>query len=247
MKRNAIVSREDWFEAHRAHLAREKELTRLRDRIAAERRQLPWLKLRKDYVFESEQGPRKLADLFAGNSQLIVYHFMMTPGSDHRCEGCSFLADHIDGANLHLRHHDVSLVVVSRAPLAEILPYKRRMGWKFEWVSSFASDFNFDMQVSFTDGQIASGDTTYNFERRPLRSRDLPGSSVFYRDGNGDIFLTFTSRARGGDPLIGAYHYLDMTPKGRNETGPYHGLMDWVRLHDEYDGEPEALADCCHG
>ncbi|TIU33317.1 MAG: DUF899 domain-containing protein, partial [Mesorhizobium sp.] len=148
MHRNKIVSREDWFQAHKANLAREKELTRLRERIAAERRELPWLKIRKDYVFETGQGPKRLADLFAGNSQLIVYHFMFGPGCVNHCEGCSFLADHIDGANQHLRHHDVSLVVVSRAPLAELLPYKQRMGWKFDWVSSYASDFNFDMQVS---------------------------------------------------------------------------------------------------
>lgn len=138
MTRSKVVSREDWFEAHKAHLAREKELTRLRERIAAERRELPWMKIRKDYVFETEQGPKNLAGLFGANSQLIVYHFMMTPGSNHRCEGCSFLADHIDGADQHLRHHDVSLVVVARAPLAELLPYKQRMGWKFDWVSSYA-------------------------------------------------------------------------------------------------------------
>ena len=132
------------------------------------------------------------------------------------------------------RHHDVSLVVVSRAPLAELLPYKQRMGWKFDWLSAYASDFNFDMQVSFTDKQIAAGDTTYNFETRPRTSKELPAAACSTGTRNGDIFLTFMSRSRGGDPLIGAYHYLDMTPKGRNETGPYHSLMDWVRLHDEY-------------
>ncbi|TRC89310.1 DUF899 domain-containing protein [Mesorhizobium sp. WSM4303] len=245
MPRNKVVSREDWFEAHKAHLAREKELTRFRERIAAERRELPWLKIRKDYVFETEQGPKNLAGLFANRSQLIVYHFMMTPGSDHRCEGCSFLADHIDGANQHLRHHDVSLVVVARAPLAELLPYKQRMGWKFDWVSSYASDFNFDMQVSFTDKQIAAGDTTYNFETRPRTSKDLPGTSVFYKDENGDIFLTFTSRARGGESQIGCYDYLDMTPKGRDENGPYQSLMDWVRLHDEYQDRHADKPNCC--
>jgi predicted dithiol-disulfide oxidoreductase (DUF899 family) len=245
MSSNKVVSREDWFQAHKAHLAREKELTRFRERIAAERRELPWLKIRKDYVFETEQGPKCLAELFANRSQLIVYHFMMTPGSNHRCEGCSFLADHIDGANQHLKHHDISLVAVSRAPLAELLPYRQRMGWKFGWVSSYASDFNFDMQVSFTDKQIASGDTVYNFEQRALKSKDLPGTSVFYRDEAGDIFLTFMSRARGGEQLIGAYNYLDLTPNGRDETGPYHGLMDWVRLHDEYCDRPEAKGDCC--
>jgi predicted dithiol-disulfide oxidoreductase (DUF899 family) len=245
MHRNKVVSREDWFQAHKAHLAREKELTRFRERIAAERRELPWLKIRKDYVFETEQGPKNLAGLFGANSQLIVYHFMMTPGSDHRCEGCSFLADHIDSANQHLRHHDVSLVVIARAPLAELLPYKQRMGWKFDWVSSYASDFNFDMQVSFTDKQIAAGDTTYNFETRPRTSKDLAGTSVFYKDENGDIFLTFMSRGRGGEAQIGTYDYLDMTPKGRDENGPYQSLMDWVRLHDEYQDRQAYKPSCC--
>ncbi|MBZ9679013.1 DUF899 domain-containing protein [Mesorhizobium sp. ES1-1] len=245
MPSNKVVSREEWFQAHKAHLAREKELTRLRERIAAERRELPWLKIRKDYVFETEQGPKNLAGLFGVNSQLIVYHFMFGPGSTHRCEGCAFLADHIDGADQHLRHHDVSLVVISRAPLAELLPYRQRMGWKFNWVSSYASDFNFDMQVSFTDRQIAAGDTTYNFDTRPRTSKELPGTSVFFRDDNGDIFLTFMSRARGGEAQIGAYDYLDMTPKGRNENGPYHGLMDWVRLHDEYQDSRAAEPGCC--
>lgn len=246
MASHRTVSPETWFEAHKAHLAREKELTRLRDKIAAERRELPWLKVKKDYVFETERGPEKLADLFKGNSQLIVYHFMMAPGSTHRCEGCSFLSDHIDGADLHLKHHDVSVVAISRAPLVELLPYKRRMDWKFDWVSSFASDFNFDMQVSFTEKQIASGETVYNFEKRPMRSRDLPGVSVFYKDETGAIFLTFVARGRGGDALIGAYHYLDMTPKGRNETGPSGALMDWVRLHDDYEDNAEIQAACCN-
>jgi predicted dithiol-disulfide oxidoreductase (DUF899 family) len=246
MPKNKIVTQEAWFAAHKAHLAREKELTRFRDRIAAERRDLPWLKIKKDYVFETERGPEKLGDLFKGNSQLIVYHFMFAPGSDHRCEGCAFISDHIDGADLHLKHHDVSVVAISRAPLAELLPYKRRMGWKFDWVSSYASDFNFDMQVSFTEKQIASGETVYNFEKRDLKSRDLPGASVFYRDEAGAVFLTFVARSRGGDALIGAYHYLDMTPKGRNETGPAHALTDWVRLHDEYEEKAETEGGCCH-
>ncbi|KQZ14901.1 thioredoxin [Mesorhizobium sp. Root554] len=245
MSKNRIVPREEWFRAHEKHLAREKELTRLREKIAAERRELPWLKIRKDYVFETERGPEHLADLFNGKSQLIVYHFMFGPGADYRCEGCSFLADHIDGADQHLRHHDVSLKVVARAPLAEFLPYKQRMGWKFDWVSSYASDFNFDMQVSFTEKQIAEGDTSYNFQKRTLTSRDLPGASVFYKDGAGNIFLTFITRARGGEPLITTYDYLDMTPKGRQENGPYGGLMDWVRLHDEYRHADEHGTNCC--
>ena len=244
MSKNRIVPQSEWFAAHREHLKREKELTRLRDTVAAERRALPWLKIRKDYVFETERGPEHLADLFKGRSQLIVYHFMFPPGADYRCEGCSLLADHIDGADRHLRHNDVSLVVAARAPLAELLPYKRRMGWKFDWVSSYASDFNFDMQVSFTDRQIAEGETVYNFEKKPLTSRDLPGASVFFKDEEGNIFLTFTTRARGGEPLITAYDYLDMVPKGRNEDG--RGMMTWVRLHDEYEDDDRPGASCCH-
>ncbi|TIU18584.1 MAG: DUF899 domain-containing protein, partial [Mesorhizobium sp.] len=231
MHRNKVVSREDWFEAHKAHLNREKELTRLRERVAAERRQLPWLKVRKDYVFETEHGPKKLADLFAGRSQLIVYHFVFAPGSTHHCESCAFVADHIDGANQHLRHHDVSLVVIARAPLAELLPYKQRMGWKFDWVSS-------------TDRQIASGEAVYNFETPVSTSKDLPGTTVFYREEAGDIFLTFMSRARGSEQFIGAYQYLDMAPKGRGETGPYGTSMDWVRLHDDY-GNRSRQDDAC--
>jgi predicted dithiol-disulfide oxidoreductase (DUF899 family) len=243
MSRPKIVAQEEWFRAHKAHLQREKELTHLRETIAAERRALPWLKIRKDYVFETERGPEHLADLFKGRSQLIVYHFMFPPNADYRCEGCSFLADHIDGAGQHLKHNDVSLVVVARAPLAEFLPYKRRMGWKFDWVSAYASDFNFDMQVSYTDRQIAEGETVYNFEKRPLTSKDLPGASVFLRDADGGIYLTFTTRARGGEPLITAYDYLDMTPKGRQEDE--RGLMTWVRLHDEYDDEAVSEESCC--
>jgi predicted dithiol-disulfide oxidoreductase (DUF899 family) len=244
MSRPKIVTQEEWFRAHKAHLRREKELTHLRETIAAERRALPRLKIRKDYVFETERGPERFRDLFKGRSQLVVYHFMFGPGADYRCEGCSFLADHIDGADRHLKHHDVSLVVVSRAPLAEFLPYRQRMGWKFDWVSSYASDFNFDMQVSFTDRQIAAGETVYNFEKRPLTSKDLPGASVFLLGDDGCAYLTFIARARGGEPLITTYDYLDMTPKGRSEDG--RGLMSWVRLHDEYDDADGAGDNRCH-
>jgi predicted dithiol-disulfide oxidoreductase (DUF899 family) len=244
MPRPKTVSQEEWFKAHKAHLRREKELTRLRETIAAERRGLPWLKIRKDYVFDTERGPEKLPDLFKGKSQLIVYHFMFPPNADYRCEGCSFLADHIDGADQHLRHNDVSLVVVSRAPLDELLAYKSRMGWKFDWASSFASDFNFDMQVSFTDRQIAEGETVYNFEKRPLTSRDLPGATVFTVGDDGCVYLTFMTRARGGEPLITTYDYLDLTPKGRQED--QRGLMTWVRLHDDYDDAGTAETGCCH-
>jgi predicted dithiol-disulfide oxidoreductase (DUF899 family) len=238
-----VVGPGEWLEAHRAHLAREKAFMRERDALAAARRALPWLRIEKPYVFETLDGRRTLGELFAGRSQLIIYHFMMAPGDAHRCTGCSFLCDHIDGANLHLKHHDVSLVVVSRAPLSEIMPFKQRMGWQFDWVSSQPSEFNFDFEVSFSDAQITAGAATYNFAPMTGQSHDLPGVSVFYRDEAGNIFQTFQLRARGGDPLIGAYHYLDLTPEGRNENGRGN-LGDWVRLHDEYDTRQEAACSC---
>ncbi|NPV23505.1 DUF899 domain-containing protein [Bradyrhizobium aeschynomenes] len=238
-----IVSQSEWTEAHRAHLASEKAFMRQRDALAEARRNLPWVKVEKDYVFQTPNGPARLGDLFQGRSQLIIYHFMMAPGDPHRCPGCSFLCDHIDGANQHLRQHDVSLVVVSRAPLADIAPFKARMGWAFDWVSSEGSDFNADYKVSFSDEQIAAGTAVYNFA--PLRgsSRELPGLTVFYKDAAGDIFCTFQVRSRGGDPLIGAYHYLDLTPKGRNEPGRGN-LSDWVRLHDDYEGGSRQGCHC---
>jgi predicted dithiol-disulfide oxidoreductase (DUF899 family) len=229
-----IVSRAEWLQAHRAHLRKEKDLTHLRDRLSAERRELPWLAVDKPYRFDTTAGPKTLVELFGPASQLIVYHFMFAPGSTHRCVGCSFLADHIDAANQHLKHHDVAVVVVSRAPLSELLPFRRRMGWQFSWVSSHGSDFNYDFQVSFTDEQIAAGTAFYNFDQRVAQSHDLPGASVFYREGN-EVFHTFAIRARGGESLIGTYSFLDFTPKGRNERGPRGNLTDWVRLHDKYD------------
>ena len=225
----------EWFEAHKSHLKKEKALTRQRQQLAAERRALPWLRIDKPYVFDTSEGKRSLADLFAGRSQLIVYHFMFPPNADYRCTGCSFLCDHIDAANQHLRHHDVSLVVCARAPLAELMDFKERMNWQFDWVSSFGSDFNFDFQVSFTEDQISSGKVLFNFEEVAMTGRDRGGATVFYRDDDGKIYCTFQVRSRGGENLIGTYSYLDLTPIGRNENGPSHTLGDWVRLHDEYD------------
>ncbi|HEX6980083.1 MAG TPA: thioredoxin family protein [Alphaproteobacteria bacterium] len=235
-----VVSRSEWLVARKALLAREKELTRLRDQVSAERRQLPWVKVDKTYVFEGPDGRETLADLFAGRSQLIVYHFMFGPGWKEGCDGCSFLADHIDGANLHLAHHDVSLVVVSRAPWQEFQAYKKRMGWQFKWVSSYGSDFNYDYHVSATRDDIAAGRVIYNYAPSKDAGEEMPGISVFAKDGNGDVFHTYSAYARGGDILIGAYNWLDLTPKGRNETT----IMDWVRRHDEYEGaaRPES---CC--
>lgn len=243
MENHKVVSREDWLAARRAHLAREKEITHAMDRLYEERRALPWVKVDKPYSFDTVDGKRSLADLFKGNSQLIIYHFMFGPDWDAGCTGCSFLSDHIDGANQHLKHHDVSVVAVSRGPLAKLQAYRKRMGWKFDWVSSQGSDFNYDYHVSFTPEQLAGDRIFYNFEDIPTEQGhdELPGMSVFYKDEKGDIFHTYSSYARGGDILIGAHHFLDLTPKGRNESS----TMEWMRRHDEYEDAPKA-ASCCN-
>jgi predicted dithiol-disulfide oxidoreductase (DUF899 family) len=242
MQHNPIVSRDEWLIARKRHLAREKELTRLRDQVNAERRELPWVKVEKRYVFDTPDGKKTLAELFDGRSQLVVDHFMLGPGWKEGCVGCSFGADHIGGALVHLEHHDVTVVAVSRAPLAEIEAYKKRMGWRFKWVSSHASDFNYDYHVSFRPEEIAKGKVYYNYETIDSTMEELPGLSVFYKDEAGEIFHTYSSYARGGEELLGTYMVLDRTPKGRNESGPHHNLMDWVRRHDEY-GRGESA--CC--
>lgn len=231
MERHRIVSRDEWIRLRKQHLLQEKEFTRQRDRLSAERRELPWVKVDKTYTFQGPKGQQTLADLFDGRSQLIVYHFMFGPDDDEGCSGCSFLSDHVDGANLHLAHHDVTFVAVSRAPQAKLDAYKKRMGWQFTWVSSGGSDFNYDYNVSFTKDVVAKGTATYNYETIDNAMEDLPGISVFYKDANGDILHTYSSYSRGGDILIGAYNYLDLTPKGRNETS----TMNWMRRHDQYD------------
>jgi predicted dithiol-disulfide oxidoreductase (DUF899 family) len=236
--KHPVVSREEWIAARKAHLRREKDLTRLHDQVSAERRALPWVKVDKTYVFDTPEGRQTLAQLFDGRSQLIVYHFMWRHDLDTGCSGCSFLCDHIDGANWHLPHNDVTLLAVSRAPLAKLEAYKRRMGWRFRWVSSLGSDFNFDYHVSFTKDELANGKVYYNYDMVEGSIDELPGISVFYQDANGDIFHTYSSYARGGDILIGAHNYLDLTPKGRNETT----TMDWMRRHDEYEDTTSA---CC--
>src|SRR5262245_32178858 len=234
MQYNRIVSRDEWLAARKQHLAKEKEVTRLRDQLSAERRELPWVKVEKNYVFDGPKGKETLADLFDGRSQLIIYHFMFGPGWKEGCVGCSFLADNIDGALVHLEHHDVTYVAVSRAPLPEIEAFKQRMGWRFKWVSSYDNDFNYDFHVSFTEGQITKGEVYYNYDLRKFLSEEMSGRSVFYQDVNGDIFHTYSSYVRGGDMFLGTYAFLDITPKGRNETGPNHDLSDWVRHHDRY-------------
>jgi predicted dithiol-disulfide oxidoreductase (DUF899 family) len=235
MANHTVVSREEWLIARKQLLAKEKALTRLRDQLSAERRALPWVKVEKKYVFDGPNGKETLADLFAGRSQLIVYHFMFGPGWKEGCVGCSFLADHIAGALVHLEHHDVTYVAVSRAPFPELAAFKQRMGWHFKWVSSFGSDFNYDFHVSFTPDAIAKGEGYYNYDLSKVQSEEMSGRSVFYKDEKGDLFHTYSSYARGGDMFLGTYVFLDITPKGRNETGPNHNLTDWVRHHDRYD------------
>jgi len=238
MPMHQVVSREDWLAARKAHLVHEKAVTRELDRLAAERRALPWVRVDRDYVFEGASGWQSLAELFGGNSQLFIYHFMFGPDWQQGCPSCSFLADHIDGANLHLKHHDLSVVVSSRAPWAKIAAFKQRMGWDFTWVSSYGSDFNFDYQVSFTDEDKARNRAYYNFTTGDYLFDELPGISVFYKDA-GVVYHTYSAYARGGDILLGAHHFLDMTPKGRNEDR----TMDWVRHHDRY--ETAAPQNCC--
>jgi predicted dithiol-disulfide oxidoreductase (DUF899 family) len=231
-----IVSRDQWLAARRKLLAREKELMRQNDQLAAERRALPWVEIGKTYVFDGPGGRETLADLFGGRSQLIVYHFMFAPGQKEGCVGCSFVADHIDGAAPHVNARDISLVVCSRAPLAEIKAFRQRMGWRFKWVSSYGSDFNGDFHVSFTRDDLARGPTYYNFEKRTSQTEgEAPGLSVFYKDATGAIFHTYSAYARGLEVLDGAYHFIDLAPKGRDEERlPFPG--SWWRHHDRYAG-----------
>jgi len=233
MPSHKIVSREKWLEARKAHLAKEKEFTRLRDELSRQRRELPWVKVEKNYVFDGPKGKETLADLFDGRGQLIVYHFMLGPGWKEGCKSCSFVSDHIDGAVVHLAQRDVTLLAISRAPLPEIEAFKKRMGWRFKWVSSYGNDFNFDYHVSFTKDEMAKGKVYYNYEMQEFGSEEGPGVSVFYKDGAGDIFHTYSSYARGLDMLVGAYNYLDLVPKGRDEDA-LSFTMAWVRHHDKY-------------
>ncbi|MGH7563503.1 MAG: DUF899 domain-containing protein [Gemmatimonadota bacterium] len=228
-----VVSREEWLEARQAHLEREKELTRQRDALSAERRELPWVRVEKEYVFDAPGGQATLADLFDGRSQLIVQHFMFGPDWEEGCVGCSFQADHIDGVLVHIEHRDVTLVVVSRAPLPRLEGFRKRMGWRFKWVSSYGNDFNYDYRVSFRKDDLMKGRVLYNYELRELQSEELPGVSVFFKDTAGHIFHTYSSYARGDELLIGAYNYLDLVPKGRDEAG-LSPPMAWVRHHDRY-------------
>jgi predicted dithiol-disulfide oxidoreductase (DUF899 family) len=237
-----VVSRDEWIAARKAHLANEKAFTKARDRLSAERRALPWVKVEKNYLFDTPEGKKSLADLFDGRSQLIVYHFMLGPDWGEGCPSCSYLADHFDGAALHLAHRDVTLLAVSRAPLPEIAAYKQRMGWRFPWVSSHGNDFNYDFHVSFRPEQ-KEGEVYYNYEMGDFESDEMPGVSVFIKDASGAIFHTYSAYARGLDILVGTYNFLDLVPKGRDEAElPWS--MAWVRRHDDYD-DGKAAKSCC--
>src|SRR6195256_418573 len=223
MQQHKIVSPNEWIAARKALLAKEKDLTRARDHLSAERRALPWVKVEETYVFDTPEGKKLLAEVFGGKSQLLVYHFMLGPGWEEGCPSCSYLADHFDGAVIHLAQRDVTFVAVSRAPLAEIEAFKKRMGWGFKWVSSFGSDFNYG--------------------RQEIDSDEMPGASAFYKDASGAVFHTYSAYARGLDILVGAYNLLDLTPKGRDEAElPW--AMAWVRRHDEYE-DAKTSQSCC--
>ena len=240
MHPHRIVSREEWLAARKTHLKNEKALTRMRDLVSAERRALPWVKVEKEYVFDTAEGKKTLAELFGRNSQLIIHHFMWRHDLDMGCVSCSLEADHAEGALVHLENHDVTYVRVSRAPLAKLAAYKKRLGWKAKWVSSYGSDFNYDYGVSFTKEDLAKGKVNYNYGM--VEGFDeLPGLSVFTKDEKGEVFHTYSSYARGNEEVIGAFIYLDITPKGRNEKE----IMDWVKRNDEY-GTPADAQSCCH-
>jgi predicted dithiol-disulfide oxidoreductase (DUF899 family) len=229
-----VVSPAEWVAARKELLKKEKEFSRLRDQLSQQRRELPWEKVEKPYVFDGPKGKETLADLFGSRSQLIVYHFMFGPDWKEGCPSCSFISDHIDGSVPHLSARDVRLAVVSRAPLAQIEAFKKRMGWRFHWVSSYDSDFNYDYQVSMSKEELDKGEVYYNYSMQKFPSEERPGTSVFYKDAAGNIFHTYSSYARGLDILIGAYNWLDLTPRGRDEAGLKHG-MAWVRHHDKYE------------
>jgi predicted dithiol-disulfide oxidoreductase (DUF899 family) len=234
MQQHRIVSQDEWFAAHAQHLVKEKELTRLRDQLSAARRELPWVRVEKNYIFDTTNGKKTLSDLFAGRSQLVVKHFMFGPGWQEGCVGCSFEVDHIEGALVHLEHHGVTFVAISRAPLPEIEAFKQRMEWRFTWVSSYGSDFNSDFHVSFTKDDLAKGPTYYNYRVRETQAEgEAPGLSVFHRDASGTIFHTYSCYGRGLDILNGAYHHLDVLPKGRDEAGLSYP-QEWVKHHDKY-------------
>ena len=234
LKGHPVVSRLDWLAARTAFLAKEKKFTRLRDDLSRQRRALPWEKVEKSYAFEGPKGKETLAELFGKKSQLVVYHFMFNPEGDAGCKHCSFWADNFNGIDIHLAHRDVSFVAISRAPLAKIEAFRKRMGWSFRWLSSSKTDFNYDYQASFTPDAIKSGSVFYNYANTNMNMSDREGTSVFYKDPSGAVFHTYSTYARGIDMLNGAYHLLDLVPKGRDEER-LEFTQSWVRHHDRYE------------
>jgi predicted dithiol-disulfide oxidoreductase (DUF899 family) len=241
---HAVVSPKEWLEARLELLAKEKELRKQMDEVARLRREIAWERVEKNYVFDTNEGPKTLAALFGDRSQLMLYHFMFGPDWEQGCAGCSFVADHIDGATVHLAHRDVTLTAVSRAPLEKINAFKKRMGWKFRWVSSFGTGFNFDYHVSFTQEEMAQGEVYYNYGFRRFPQSEGPGISVFYKDDTGQVFHTYSAYARGLDVLLGTYNYLDLAPKGRDENG-FEMPMAWLRHHDRYEDSPKVSSCGC--
>jgi predicted dithiol-disulfide oxidoreductase (DUF899 family) len=246
-EQHPVVPPDRWLAARKSLLAHEKELTRLRDQIARERRALPWVHIGKNYVFDAPEGRRlSLAELFQGRRQLLVQHFMLGPGWEQGCPSCSYMADHVAGMELHLAHRDVSFVAVSRAPLAEIERFRQRMGWQFNWVSSHGSDFNQDFGVSFSPEQVARGAVPYNYQVQAFPNDEAPGVSVFYKDDADTVFHTYSTYGRGVEVMMGTYDMLDLTPKGRDEHNAAYP-MDWVRHHDRYEpaAPVKAASSCC--
>jgi predicted dithiol-disulfide oxidoreductase (DUF899 family) len=229
--KHPVVSQERWVAERKKLLAREKELTHLRDEVARERRALPWVRIDKVYSFDTLEGRRTLGDLFDGRRQLMVQHFMLAPGWEEGCPSCSFMADHTDGMRVHLAHRDVTFAAISRASLAEIERFRRRMGWQFKWVSSSGSDFNYDFHVSFAP-QAVKAEVYYNYGMQPFECEELPGISVFYKDEVDDVFHTYSTYRRGVEAMMGTYNLLDLAPKGRDER---EGAMAWIRHHDRYE------------
>ncbi|MBI4275411.1 MAG: DUF899 domain-containing protein [Rhizobiales bacterium] len=234
MNGHKVVSHEAWIEARKQLLAREKEFTRLRDQLSRQRRDLPWERIEKNYVFDGPNGKETLAQLFDGRSQLVVYHYMFDPNWDEPCKSCSFWADNFERSVVHLQQRDVTLIAVSRAPLAKLEAFKRRMGWTFKWVSSGSTDFNFDYHVSFNPDDAARASATYNYVGKTSAMAELPGISVFYKDAKGNLFHTYSCYARGLDMMNATYQYLDLVPKGRDEADQKPHAMAWVRYRDSY-------------
>lgn len=241
MINHPVLSREQWLVERKTLLEREKALTRLRDELARERRALPWVRIEQNYLFDTPSGQQTLAELFDGRRQLLVQHFMLAPGWEEGCASCSFMADHTDGMTVHLANRDVTMLAVSRAPLAAIEPFRQRMGWHFTWVSSYGTTFNRDFGVTFTPAEIDQGTRQYNYTQRP--GEEMPGVSVFYKDEAGELFHTYSTYGRGVEVMMGAYNLLDLTPMGRNEREVAH-KMEWLRHHDRYTTAPAARS-CC--